>query len=123
VTAIVTGSMTSFMTSAPAAAEIVTVCGLPSAASPAGSVLAGPIQRLGGNYEAEIESLLALSRDNKGFDILLHWGETSQSSIREQGAESLALLLVSTSFTLSSPGPGSLSISSSASTNRVLANW
>jgi hypothetical protein len=48
---------------------------------------ASPLQRLGAQEDAEIDSLLALWRDDMGFDILLHWGENSQYSLREQGAE------------------------------------
>jgi hypothetical protein len=85
VTAIVTAIMT--ITSVPASAEIVTVCGTTADASrnPA-TIFSGPLQRLGGRAEPEIESLIALWRDDQGFDILLQWGETGQHSLRSEGA-------------------------------------
>lgn len=96
-TVIVTAIVTPIMTAAafqvtPAYAEVVTVCGVPShvsssAGSIAPSVLASPLQRLGAQEDTEIDSLLALWRDESGFDILLHWGENGQYSLREQGAE------------------------------------
>ena len=89
VTGFVTAIMTSIVTPTPAAAEIVTVCGARSAGVEAMTppVFASPLQRLGAQQEPEIASLLALWRDENGFDILLHWGETDQTSLRQQGAE------------------------------------
>jgi hypothetical protein len=94
VAAIVTAIMTLIVTAAalqvtPAAAEVLTVCGAPSggAGTMQPSILASPLQRLGTQDESDIDSLLALWRDEKGFDILLHWGENDEYSLREQGAE------------------------------------
>jgi hypothetical protein len=89
VTAIVTA--TAFQVT-PAFAEVVTVCGTPSHASTQAGrimppVLASPLQRLGAQDEAEIDHLLALWRDDEGFDILLQWGESGQHSLRQQGAD------------------------------------
>jgi hypothetical protein len=90
---IVTAIVTAIMTAAalqvtPAMAEVVTVCGAPSsvgAMQP--SVLASPLQRLGAQEDSDIDTLLALWRDENGFDILLRWGENGEYSLRDQGAE------------------------------------
>jgi hypothetical protein len=91
VTAFATAIVTAIMTiiPVPASAEVVTVCGTTADASRNGpaTIFSGPLQRLGGRAEPEVESLIALWRDDQGFDILLQWGESGQHSLRNDGAQ------------------------------------
>ena len=93
VTAFVTTIMTTtalFVT--PASAEILTVCANSTHSSAAperlpSKRLAGTIIPLGSRTEAEDEALIALWRDDNGFDVLMNWGETDQHSLRAEGAQ------------------------------------
>lgn len=93
VTAIVTATMTAaalFVT--PASAEILTVCAssTQSVAAPErlpSKRLAGAIVPLGSRTDAEDDALIALWRDDSGFDVLMNWGETDQHSLRADGAQ------------------------------------
>jgi hypothetical protein len=91
VTVIVTAIVT--ITSLPASAEVVTVCGTTADASRDGpaTIFSGPVQRLGGRADPEIESLIALWRDDQGFDILVQWGESGQHSLRSDGAQIIGM--------------------------------
>jgi hypothetical protein len=76
----------------PASAEILTVCAN-STQSSAGPEprpvrrLADAIIPLGGRSDEESEAMVALWRDDSGFDILMNWGETDQHSLRADGAQ------------------------------------
>ena len=89
VTAIVT-MVASFVT--PASAEILTVCAN-STQSSAGSEwlpsrpLANAIVPLGGRMDQSDAAMIALWRDDSGFDVLINWGETNQHSLRADGAQ------------------------------------
>ncbi len=65
-----------------ASAEVLAVCGEPQK-EPAGlSAMLGIMPASSGNV-----GQLALVRDSTGFDIVLNWGDTSQHSLRADGAE------------------------------------
>jgi len=83
VTAIVT-------VASPAAAEVLTVC--QSASTPAPSHVIGSLMRISNPTEADA-GLVALTRDERGFDILENFGQNSQRSLRDQGDEILGLPL------------------------------
>ena len=91
VTAIVTVIVTatgSFAT--PASAELVTVC---AASTQSANRESRPSPRLtaiiplSGQSGADEDSLIALTHDENGFDLLLNWGESSEHSLRAEGAE------------------------------------
>ncbi len=94
---IVTGIVTAFVTIAtsivtPASAEILTVCANPTQ-SAAGSEwlpsrrLADAIIPLSGRVDQSNAEMIALWRDDSGFDLLINWGETKQHSLRADGAQ------------------------------------
>jgi len=87
---IVTAIVTAILTVAavkPVSAEIVTVCqAAESIASPA-------LFRLSGLAQPERVGLLALSRDERGYDILENWGQSNQRSLRADGDDILGLPL------------------------------
>ena len=89
VTAIVT-TAASIMT--PASAEILTVCAssTQSFATPEPlppSRFVGALIPLSGQVRVEGNALIALWRDDDGFDILLNWGGSDQQSLRAEGAQ------------------------------------
>jgi len=68
-------------------AEIVTVCQVAeSTATPA-------FFRLNSLAQPERAGLLALSRDEQGYDILENWGQSNQRSLRASGDDILGLPL------------------------------
>ena len=75
----------------PASAEILTVCAnSPQSAAPEllpSRRLADAIIPLGGRADLESDALIALWRDDGGFDILVNWGESDQHSLRADGAQ------------------------------------
>jgi hypothetical protein len=93
VTAIVTAIVTmtaSFMT--PASAEILTVCTNSTQSATASEwlpsrSLADAIIPLGGRMDPSDSAMIALWRDEIGFDILINWGETDEHSLRADGAQ------------------------------------
>ena len=98
VTAIVTTIVTvaaSIVT--PASAGVLTVCENPaqSSATPdpfPSRTLADVIVPLSGRADtADNNALIALWQDDKGFDILVNWGESDQHSLRADGAEILGV--------------------------------
>ena len=89
VTAIVTMA-TSFVT--PASAEILTVCANSTQSSAASEwlpsrSLADAIIPLGGRTDPSNAAMIALWRDDIGFDVLVNWGETGEHSLRADGAQ------------------------------------
>ena len=94
---IVTMIVTTIVTTAssivtPASAEILTVCASSAQSSPRSERLparrlADSIIPLGGVADAESEAMVALWRDDIGFDVLMNWGETDQHSLRADGAQ------------------------------------
>ena len=96
VTAIVTVIVTlGASISIPAAAQVLTVCANSAPSSAAlerfSPRLADSIIPLGGHAEAGDESLIALWKDDNGFDILVNWGKSNQHSLRANGAEILGM--------------------------------
>ena len=97
VTAIVTVIVTataSVMT--PASAQVLTVCANPAQASAtperlSSRRLADLIIPLSGRADTTDDSLIALWKDDKGFDILVNWGKSDQHSLRADGAEILGM--------------------------------
>jgi len=95
VTAIVTAIVTvtaSFVT--PASAEVLTVCTSPTQSSANSERFpsrrfADAIIPLSGRTNTDDDALIALWRDDAGFDILFNWGERSQHSLRSDGAQIL----------------------------------
>lgn len=87
VTAIVT-VIASIVT--PASAEILAVCAN-STQSATGSEwsrpLAGAIIPLGGRVDDSDRTMIALWRDEAGFDVLINWGETDEHGLRAEGAQ------------------------------------
>jgi hypothetical protein len=89
VTVIATVGASIFM---PAAAQVLTVCtnsAAPERFSP--RRLADSIIPLSGHADAGDESLIALWKDDIGFDILVDWGKSNQHSMRADGAEILGM--------------------------------
>ena len=89
VTAIVTMA-TSFVT--PASAEILTVCANSTQSSEASQwlpsrQLADSIIPLGGAADSSNTAMIALWRDDFGFDVLVNWGDADQHSLRSDGAQ------------------------------------
>lgn len=74
----------------PASAEILAICANPTQ-SAAGSEwsrpLAGSIIPLGGRVDELDKAMIALWRDDAGFDILINWRETNEHSLRADGAQ------------------------------------
>ena len=97
VTAIVTVVVTAAVSVAtPAWAQILTVCANPAQSSATGErfpsrPLADAIIPLGGRSDAADDSLIALWKDDNGFDILVNWGKSSQHSLRADGAQILGM--------------------------------
>ena len=97
VTAMVTAIVTvGASISMPAAAQVLTVCAISaqSSATPerfSPRRLADSIIPLSGHADARDESLVALWKDDSGFDILVNWGKSSQHSLRADGAEILGM--------------------------------
>jgi hypothetical protein len=93
VTAIVTAIVTtaaSIVT--PASAEILTLCTNSTQSSAtlepfARTRFAGTLFPLSGHTRVEDDALIALWRDDEGFDILLNWGRRDQQSLRAEGAQ------------------------------------
>lgn len=91
VTAIVTAIVTtagSFVT--PASAELVTVCASSTQSEARESLPSSRLAAiipLGGQSRADEDSLIALTRDETGFDLIVNWGESSEHSLRAEGAE------------------------------------
>jgi hypothetical protein len=93
VTAIVTAIVTttaSIVT--PASAEILTVCANSTQSSASFERLppgrfASTIIPLSGQARIEDDALIALWRDDKGFDILVNWHESDEHSLRAEGAQ------------------------------------
>jgi hypothetical protein len=75
----------------PATAEILTVC--QSANTPAASPVIGSLLRVRNLADAEATGLIALSQDERGFDIVENFGQSSQHSLRDSGDEILGLPL------------------------------
>ena len=77
----------------PAAAEILAVCAnsAQSSESSANSgwsrPLASAIIPLGGRLDESNSAMIALWRDDSGFDVLINWGESSEHSLRTDGAQ------------------------------------
>ena len=90
VTAFVTVIVTIVTVTSPSAAEVLTVC--QSASTPAASQVIGSLMRISNPTEADT-GLVALTRDEHGFDILENFGQSSQHSLRDQGDEILGLPL------------------------------
>ena len=91
VTVFVTAVVTAIVTVAsPAAAEVLTVC--QSASTPPASQVIGSLRRISNPTEADA-GLVALARDERGFDILENFGKRSQRSLRDQGDAILGLPL------------------------------
>ena len=97
VTAIVTAIVTvSVLFVVPAAAEVLTVCANPAQSS-AGPErfptkrLADAIIPLSGRTSTDDDTLVALWQDDDGFDILMNWGESSQHSLRKDGAQIIGM--------------------------------
>ena len=79
----------SFFSSAAANAQILSVCGKPETLSTV-SYGTPTIWQRGEEPIPEAlgsRSQIALLRDASGFDVVLNWGETSQVSLRAQGAQ------------------------------------
>jgi hypothetical protein len=97
VTAIVTVIMTvAASATTPASAQVLTVCANPaqSSATPerfSSRRLADSIIPLSGRPEASDDSLIALWKDDNGFDILVNWGKSGQHSLRADGAQILGM--------------------------------
>ena len=90
VTVFVTAIVTTIVTVAPpAAAEILTVC--QSANTPATSTVIGSLLRVSNPADAEAAGLIALSQDERGFDIVENFGQSSQHSLRDSGDNILGL--------------------------------
>jgi len=95
VTAIVTVIATATVSmTTPASAQVLTVCANPvqSSATPerfTSPRLADLIIPLRGRPNADDVSLIALWRDDNGFDILVNWGKSDQHSLRADGAQIL----------------------------------
>jgi hypothetical protein len=88
-----------------ASAEVLAVCGEPQK-EPAGlSAMLGITPASSGNA-----GQLALVRDDSGFDIVLNWGDTSQHSLRKDGAEILGDQLGGNFFHLLVARPEGLSL-------------
>jgi len=91
VTVIVTAAA-SVMT--PASAQVLTVCENPVQSSATlerfpSRRLADSIIPLGGRADTGDDSLIALWKDDNGFDILVNWGKSDQHSLRADGAQIL----------------------------------
>ena len=95
---IVTGIVTAIVTVVapivtPAAAEILAVCANSTQSSAASanlgwsSPLAGAVIPLGGRLDESNSAMIALWRDDAGFDVLINWGESSEHSLRADGAQ------------------------------------
>jgi hypothetical protein len=96
VTAIVTVIMTAAVSMAPVSAQVLTVCASPAEASAtverfSSPRLADTIIPLGGRSDTTDKSLIALWKDEKGFDILVNWGRDDQHSLRADGAQILGM--------------------------------
>lgn len=97
VTAIVTVIVTvGASVSEAAAAQLLTVCAnsTQSAATQERFVphrLAGSVIPLSGRPDVGDDSLIALWKDDNGFDILVNWGKSDQHSLRADGAEILGM--------------------------------
>jgi len=97
VTAIVTAIVTvAASTVTPAAAQVLTVCANPSQSSATherfpSRRLADSIIPLSGRPDAGDDSLIALWKDDNGFDILVNWGKRDQHSLRADGAQILGM--------------------------------
>ena len=95
VTAIVTVIVTAAVSmTTPASAQVLTVCANPvqSSATPERFTpprLADFIIPLSGRPDAGDDSLIALWKDDNGFDILVNWGKSDQHSLRADGAQIL----------------------------------
>jgi len=95
VTAIVTVIVTaiaSIVTAASAQAQVLTVCASPAQSSAIpdrfpSPRLADAIIPLSGRADTDENTLIALWKDDKGFDILVNWGESDQHSLRADGAQ------------------------------------
>jgi len=94
---IVTGIVTAVVTITvsivtPVSAEILTVCANPTQ-SATGSEwlpsrrLADAIIPMGGRVDQPDGEMIALWRDDSGFDLLINWGETNERSLRADGAQ------------------------------------
>jgi len=93
VTVIVTGGAS---VSVPAAAQVLTVCASSAQSSTiperlSTHRLADSIIPLGGRSDAADDFLVALWKDDKGFDILVNWGTSHQHSLRADGAQILGM--------------------------------
>ena len=92
---IATGIVTAIVTVAasivtPAAAEILAVCANSAQSSEStgwSSPLADAIIPLGGRLDESNSAMIALWRDDAGFDVLINWGETRERSLRADGAQ------------------------------------
>jgi hypothetical protein len=76
----------------PASAEILTVCANSTQSSATLEPLpptrfAGTLIPLSGHTRVEDDALIALWRDDEGFDILINWGGSDQQSLRAEGAQ------------------------------------
>ena len=95
--AFVTVIVTAIVTTAaaivtPASAEILTVCANSTQSSAAPDRLppsrfASTIIPLSSGTRIEDDALIALWRDDEGFDILVNWGQGDQHSLRADGAQ------------------------------------
>jgi hypothetical protein len=100
---IVTAIVTVIVTTAtlivtPASAQVLTVCANPAQASAASERF--PSRRLadaiiplssGRTDTSDDDTLIALWRDDTGFDILVNWGKRDQHSLRADGAQILGM--------------------------------
>jgi hypothetical protein len=82
-----------------AAADVVTVCTTPLLPRP--SVFSGPQEfrpapaKLADRPKLETAHPMALSHDDKGYDIVLNWREDGEHSLRADGAEIFGMELAS----------------------------
>jgi hypothetical protein len=76
-----------FFLATPAAAEIVTVCALPSRpVTPVAAFLQGILP-------SQAPRQIALLRDEQGYDIVLNWRDAGEQSLRGTGADIMGLPL------------------------------
>jgi hypothetical protein len=76
----------------PASAEILTVCANSTRSSATLEALpptrfAGTLIPLSGQTRLKDDALIALWRDDEGFDILINWGGSDRKSLRAEGAQ------------------------------------
>jgi hypothetical protein len=97
VTAIVTVIVTAVVSATtPASAQVLTVCANSAQSSATAERfpsrhLAESIIPLSERPDTSDDTLIALWKDDNGFDILVNWGKSDQHSLRADGAEILGM--------------------------------